>query len=184
MQAPSFLVRQRDMERKRGRNNARSLFEVRRIPSDPQIRNLLGPVATAPLGAVFWETYGLLRRKGQLAAYIGVAGIQLIALDGTQQLSSQKLHCENCRVTVRDEQDYYSHQVLVAVLCAPWQPQVVCLEPEFITPQDGHEKQDCEQQAIKRWVQRHAARFEPWGTTILADDLHALTRYIYFSDWN
>ena len=43
-----------------------------------------------------------------------------------------------------------------AVLCGAGQAQVVCLEPEFITPQDGHEKQDCEQQAIKRWVKRNA----------------------------
>lgn len=173
MQSPSFLARQRDMERKKGRNNARSLFGIRQIPSDPQTRNLLDPVETEPLGSVFWETYDLLKSGEQLAMHTGVAGTELIALDGTQHLSSQKIHCENCRVTVRDEQAYYSHLVLLAVLCAPGQQHVVCLEPEFITPQDGHEKQDCEQQAIKRWVQRHAARFEPWGATILTDDLHA-----------
>jgi len=37
----------------------------------------------------------------------------------------------------------------------------VCLEPEFIMPQDGHEKQDWEQQATKRWVKRNAERFAP-----------------------
>ena len=61
---------------------------------------------------------------------------------------------------------------MVAVLCAPGEEHVVCLDPEFITPQDGHEKQDCEQQAIKRWVERNSQRFEPWSVTILADDLH------------
>jgi hypothetical protein len=49
---------------------------------------------------------------------------------------------------------------------------VICLDPEFITPQDGHKKQDCEQQAVKRWVERNAGRFEPWSVTVLADDLH------------
>ena len=77
------------------------------------------------------------------------------------------------RVTVRDEETYYSHQVLLAMLCGAEQPQVVCLEPEFITPQDGHDKQDCEQQAIKRWVKRNAQHFTPWKVTVLADDLHA-----------
>jgi hypothetical protein len=47
------------------------------------------------------------------------------------------------------------------------------LDPEFVVPQDGHDKQDCEQQAIKRWVRRNAQRFEPWSVTILADDLHS-----------
>ena len=45
MQSPSFLAYQRDMQRRKGQNNARSLFGVERIPSDPQIRNLLDPVA-------------------------------------------------------------------------------------------------------------------------------------------
>ena len=61
---------------------------------------------------------------------------------------------------------------MLAVLCAPQQEHVICLEPEFITPQDGYEKQDCEQRAIKRWVTRHAGRFAPWDVTILTDDLH------------
>jgi hypothetical protein len=34
------------------------------------------------------------------------------------------------------------------VLSAPGQPYVLALEPEFIVPQDGYDKQDCEQQAI------------------------------------
>jgi len=55
---------------------------------------------------------------------------------------------------------------------APEQEQVVSLEPEFITPQDGHEKQDCEQAAIKCWVKEHAKQFAPWSVTILTDDLH------------
>jgi len=41
---------------------------------------------------------------------------------------------------------------LAAVLVAPGKEHGIVLEPEFITPQDGHDKQDCEQQAIKRWV--------------------------------
>lgn len=49
---------------------------------------------------------------------------------------------------------------------------MICLEPEFITPQDGHAKQDCEQQAIKRWIERNASRFAPGSVTILTDDLH------------
>jgi len=61
---------------------------------------------------------------------------------------------------------------MMAVVCAPEQGHVICLDPEFITPQDGHEKQDCEQQAIKRWIERNAGRFEPWSVTILTDDLH------------
>jgi len=172
MQSPSFLAHQRDMQRRKGENNANSLFEVGTIPSDAQIRNLLDPLDAGQLGAVFWGIYTGLDAGGHLDVYQGIGGTRLISLDGTQYFSSQAIHCNNCRVTVKDGKKHYTHQVLLAVLCGAGQPKVVCLEPEFMTPQDGHKKQDCEQQAIKRWVERNSGRFEPWSVTVLADDLH------------
>jgi len=172
MQSPSFLAHQRDMQRRKGQNNASSLFEVDRIPSDGQIRNLLDPLGAKRSGSVFWGIYAVLDAGGYLAAYQGVGGTRLMSLDGTQHFSSHKVHCDQCRVTVKDGEKHYSHHVLLAVLCAAEQAHVVCLEPEFNTPQDGHEKQDCEQQAIKRWVERNAKHFDPWSVTVLADDLH------------
>jgi len=172
MQSPSFLAHQRDMQRRKGKNNAASLFGVREIPTDGQIRNLLDPVDPLSLGEPFWEVLARLQARKQLEGYRGVGDTWLISLDGSVYFSSQKIHCDNCRVQVRDDQAYYSHMVMGAVLCAPGKEQVICLQPEFITPQDGHEKQDCEQQAIKRWVERHVRRFEPWSVTVLADDLH------------
>jgi hypothetical protein len=171
-QSPSFLAHQRDMERRRRRNNARSLFGIEQIPSDGQIRNLLDPVDPTHLREPFWEVYRCLDEDGHLERHRGVDGTRLISLDGTQYFSSQEIHCPKCRVTVREEKTYYSHMVMMAVVCAPEQEQVICLDPEFIIPQDGHDKQDCEQQAIKRWVNRNAGRFAPWSVTILADDLH------------
>jgi hypothetical protein len=172
MQSPSFLAYQRDMQRQRGQNNAQSLFGVAQIPSDSQLRNLLDPLDPAGLQSPFWAIYAQLEAAGHLTDYVGVAGTRLISLDGSQYFSSQKLHCPNCCTTVRDEQSYYAHTVMLAVLCAPDQEHVICLDPEFITPQDGHAKQDCEQQATKRWIKRNAARFGPGTVTILADDLH------------
>ncbi|MGQ9601055.1 MAG: ISNCY family transposase, partial [Anaerolineae bacterium] len=58
-------------------------------------------------------------------------------------------------------------------MSVPGKEQVLALEPEFIVPQDGHDKQDCEQQAIKRWVNRNAERFGEWELTVLTDDLHS-----------
>ena len=172
MQTPSFLAQQRDMQRKQGKNNARSLFGVTAIPSDGQIRNLLDPVDPQGLGEPFWEVWNRLAAGKQLDGYRGISDTWLISLDGSQYFSSQKLHCENCRVQMRDDRAYYSHLVMAAMVCAPGKEHVICLQPEFITPQDGHEKQDCEQQAIKRWVERHAGRFSDWGVTVLTDDLH------------
>jgi hypothetical protein len=172
MQSPSFLSWQQDMEKKKGKNNARSLFGIEGIPSDEQIKNLLDPVSAEVLGEGYWQIYSMLGKRGHLQKYRQVGGTYLVSLDGTQHHSSQKVHCESCRVTMRDERAYYNHQVLLAMLTTPDQEEVITLQPEFMTPQDGHDKQDCEQAAIKRWVKQHASQFKPWSVTVLTDDLH------------
>ena len=50
---------------------------------------------------------------------------------------------------------------------------VIPLEPEFITPQDGHAKQDCENAAAKRWLSQYGLRYRALGVTILGDDLYS-----------
>jgi hypothetical protein len=146
LQSPSFLAYQRHMEKRQGRNNAKSLFGVEKIPSDAQIRNLLDPVDPSGLRAPFWEIYGQLQGGKHLETYKQVGETLLCSLDGNRYFSSQKIHCPNCTVHVHDEQEYYSHMVLAAVLVRPDSKHVIALDPEFITPQDGHDKQDCEQQ--------------------------------------
>ena len=47
------------------------------------------------------------------------------------------------------------------------------MPPEFITPQDGHNKQDSEQAAIKRWLEKHVQTYGKLGITFLGDDLYA-----------
>jgi hypothetical protein len=173
LQSPSFLAYQQKMREHHGRDNAKSLFGTGKLPSDGQIRNLLDPIEPKLLSEPFWDIYGLLQTSGHLDDYRHVGGTLLCSLDGTQHHSSEKIHCPNCTAYEHEEGTYYAHTVLAAVLSVPGHEHVIALEPEFITPQDGHDKQDCEQQAIKRWVKRHAARFPEWGVTILTDDLHS-----------
>ena len=176
-QSPSFLAYQRDMQRLQGRNNARSLFGVETIPSDAQIRNLLDGVEAQDVGSVLWDILARLDESGALTDYAvpvkggGTAG-WLCALDGTQYFHSTEIHCENCTESVRAGTTHYAHTVLIPVLVSPSQPDVIVLEPEFIQPQDGAEKQDCERNAARRWIERHATRLVDHQTTILADDLH------------
>jgi len=67
---------------------------------------------------------------------------------------------------------HYYHAVVTPMLMAPGQQQVVPLPPEFIVPQDGHDKQDCELAAAGRWLQAWGARYATWGATLLGDDLY------------
>jgi hypothetical protein len=67
----------------------------------------------------------------------------------------------------------YAHYAILPVVVKAGESRVLALEPEFISPQDGHEKQDCERAAIKRWVQRNAERYAHHQYTLLGDDLYA-----------
>src|SRR5271168_3077579 len=65
----------------------------------------------------------------------------------------------------------YFHSMLAATLVAPGHDKVIPLEPEFIVPQDGAEKQDYENTAAKRWLAAHGRRYAALDAVYLGDDL-------------
>ena len=172
MQSPSFLAHQQAMQDKHQHNNATSLFGIEKIPSDPQIRNLLDPIPPAQLSAPFWDIFDRLGEAGALHSYRSFGGQWLVSLDGTQYFSSSKIHCKRCTVTVRNGTEYYAHTAITPVLVAPGEGRVLVLEPEFIQPQDGQAKQDCERNAGKRWLIRNAPHLARQAVTLLGDDLY------------
>lgn len=177
-QSPSFLAYQRQMKRTKGRSNAESLFRIEQIPSDPQIRNLLDPIEVSMLYPVFRMVFAELAQAGHLDTYRFLDDSLLISLDGTRFFSSQKIHCPSCshRTTINkttgEETTIYFHDVIIPVLVTPESNRVITLDPEFIVPQDGHDKQDCEQVAARRWIERNAPLFADGKATVLGDDLY------------
>ncbi len=119
MQSPSFLSWQQDMERKTDRNNAKSLFGIKGIPCDEQVKNLLDPVSPEALNAPFWSLYHTLDAGGQLDVYRGVGGTYMVSVDGTCHHGSRKIHCEQCRVTLYGENAYLHPSAVIGdVECA------------------------------------------------------------------
>jgi hypothetical protein len=175
-QCPSFLSYQRGMEQSRGRNNARSLFQVERIPSDNHIRQTLDPVAPQHLFSLFDELHRAFDQAGLLEEMRAVQRTRLIALDGTWYFSSQSKNvcCPNCSgIQHADGKTTHFHSAITPVIVSPGHRQVVPLRPEFIIPQDGHAKQDCEIAAAKRWLAAHAGHYSSGNDTLLGDDLYA-----------
>ena len=175
-QCPSFLSYQRAMARARGRNNARSLFQVERIPTDNHIRQTLDPVAPQHLFSLFDELRRAFDQAGLLEDMRAVQRTRLIARDATWYFSSQSKNicCPHCScIEHTDGQTTHFHSAITPVIVRPGHGQVVPLRPEFITPQDGHAKQDCEIAAAKRWLAAHAARYSTGNDTLLGDDLYA-----------
>lgn len=173
-QSPSFLAYQKAMQQTRGHNNALSFFHLQEIPSDNQTRQMLDPVPPQALYPVYDRIYDTLRAAGILQTFRGVHDSTLIALDGTWYHDSQKIHCSCCsHLEHQSGQITYYHSAVTPVLVAPGQPEVIALRPEFITPQDGHTKQDCELAAAKRWLEHNATRYHSGPVTLLGDDLYA-----------
>jgi hypothetical protein len=171
-QSPSFLAHQRDMKLRKGRSNAESLFQLSEIPSDNQIRNLLDPVSPEYVQPIYRQTFQALEQTDILKSRRSFANQLLVAIDGTEYFSSTNIYCDNCNHReLRNGETNYFHSVLTPVIVQPGNASVISLEPEFIIPQDGHEKQDCEIQAAKRWVEKYGDYYAKRGVTILGDDL-------------
>jgi hypothetical protein len=173
-QSPSFLAYQRDMTAHKGQSNAHTLFGLTQIPSDNQIRALLDLVPPELLGPVFDHGVSTLVQTPQLAAFRSWQKRLLVVLDGTQYFTSQKISCPQCSwQTHSNGTTTYSHRLLTPVIVAPHQNNVIPLPPEFIIPQDGQAKQDCENAAAKRWLRKYAAAYRAHHLAILGDDLYA-----------
>ena len=172
-QTPSFLAYQRMMEGSKGHSNAQSLFGVHRIPSDNQIRALLDPVKPKQVFPIFEEILQVLEQQGHLMGMRSFADTLLIAMDGTDYFSSSQIHCPHCSTRqLQSGEIHYFHSVVTPVIVCPGQSQVIPLVPEFVVPQDGHDKQDCENAAAKRWLSQYGERYSALDVTVLGDDLY------------
>jgi hypothetical protein len=173
-QSPSFLAHQTAMAVAKGKSNAQTLFGIQTIPTDNHIRKMLDVVPPQQVYPMFYKIFTRLNELGHLDPFRGVNGQLLVALDGTQYHSSNKIHCDSCSVKEhRNGTTSYSHTVVTPVIVTPGHSRVLPLEPEFITPQDGHHKQDCETAAAKRWINQYAEHYRAHKITLLGDDLYS-----------
>jgi hypothetical protein len=180
MQSPSFLAHQTALERGHGTSNCQTLLGMEKIPTDNHIRTMLDPIPPETLFAMFAKTLATIETGGGLDTFkrLGPAGggqaegHVLIAFDGTEYFCSQKLDCPNCSSRARaNGKTEHFHQMVSAVIVAPGIDRALPLEPEFITPQDGADKQDCEARATHRWLTAHGAQYAHLKPIYLGDDL-------------
>ena len=66
-----------------------------------------------------------------------------------------------------------SHSFVGAAIVAPGQRRALPLAPEFVRPQDGAAKQDCESRAALRWLARLGPALARLRPVYLGDDLYS-----------
>jgi hypothetical protein len=171
MGSPSFLAHQRALEEGHGRSNCQTLFGMTAIPTDNYIRLMLDGAAPTVFDRLFMKA---IEAAGPLTPFQCPDGRVLIALDGTEHFCSRKIKCRQCSTRLRaDGGTEYFHAFLGASIVAPSHKRVLPLPPEFIAPQDGAVKQDCERNAAKRWLARHSTTLAHLRPIYLGDDLFA-----------
>ncbi len=141
---------------RRNDENMKNLYLINQVPSDTQVRELLDPVEPELLRPMFGDVFRELQRGKALEPFVFHQGCYLLALDGTEYFSSQKVHCDNClqRKNNKTGAITYHHQMLAAVLVHPDHAEVIPLAPEPIVKQDGDNKNDCERNAAKRLLRK------------------------------
>lgn len=173
-QSSSFLEHQRLMESKQGQNNAKSLFSIAHIPTDNHIRSMLDEVPPSELFPLFGDALTYLGEQNIPETFNYINGDHLLALDGLQYYSSKKISCDRCshKQSKKEGSITYSHSMVSATLVHPEHRHVLPLIPSFIEPQDGREKQDCEREAVKRWMLTVGPQYAKLGVALLGDDLY------------
>ncbi len=144
-QSPSLIAHQRSMELSKGKSNAGTIFGVHQIPTDNHIRSLLDPAEESLLAPAFGKVFEQLHAEGKLTGLRCFDGSLLVALDGAWFHNSESVHCKQCNYREhREGRTTYYHSAITPVIVSLGSNRVVSLEPEFIWPQDGAAKQDCE----------------------------------------
>ena len=170
LKCPSLLQFDRERRESAVAHNLRTLYAVKKVACDTQMREILDGVASGRLRSGFKALFSSLQRGKALEPYQYLGGHYLLSLDGTGYFSSNAVHCDHCCVKKnrRGEETYY-HQLLGAVIVHPNRREVIPLAPEPITRADGLNKNDCERNAAKRLL-RHIRREHPHLKLIVVED--------------
>jgi len=151
------------------RHNLRTLFSVNQAPCDTQMRERLDNVDPNEIRKIFKIIFAQLQRGKALEPFEYLDGY-LLSIDGTGFFSSKEIHCDNCcEKEHRDGTKTYYHQMLGAVIVHPDLKTVIPFAPEPIMQQDGKQKNDCERNAAKRFLE-HTKREHPHLKIIVIED--------------
>lgn len=173
-QNKSWLSFQRSAETSKGLSNAQTMFGIKNIPSDNHIRKILDTITPKCFKMIYEKILLKIKSLGILKKFTFLQEYHLIAIDGTYYHSSKNISCKCCqrRVDKETKEIHYYHSVITPTIVHPNHKKVIPLMQEFIDNSDGEDKQDCEINASKRWIDNFDNQTEK-KLIILGDDLYS-----------
>jgi hypothetical protein len=171
-QEPSLLNYQREMEKKRHKNNLKTLFGVQDIPSNNAMNAMIDNQESKLFTPIFKDFIQKLQRSNQLKPYQLMNGMMVHSIDATMYHTSKKVHCKECLTkNHKNGTTTYQHFSLQGALMHPDIKQVIPTFAEPIHNTDGSIKQDCETNAAKRYIPELRKLFPKMDLIITGDDL-------------
>lgn len=177
LQQPSFLRHEENLQKRIYRKNLKRLFP-RTLSCAQTCRNILDPVSPEFFENAYDRIFNRMDRSGTLRElrFTKECGL-LLAGDGVDYFYSDTISCPNCSVSCHnkgtdEEWLSFSHKAFEVNIVHPTKNMVLPLQPEFIMPQDGNEKQDCERASAKRWMTKFRKKHHLVRATLLVDALH------------
>ena len=174
---PSLL--QYDQNRKILDQNLLNLFHINHPPSDTYLRERLDELDPSFIRPVFKKIFAKLQRGKCLEGFEFLHEYYLLSLDGTGEFSSGEICCPQCcKKEHKDGSFTYYHQMLGACIVHPDQSNVIPLCPEIIQNGDGSDKNDCERNAAKRFIEHFRREHPHLKVVILGDGIASNAPYI------
>jgi len=172
-QDPSLRIFQQNLQDKLHRSNLKTLFDVSVIPGDTQMRTIIDDIPSSEIEPLFGDFFEPMQRGKQIEQLKFMNNWYLIALDGVQYFSSNKISCGGCLRKTSKKTTTYSHQVVAATMVCPGIRQVVPLAPEPVHNTDGAKKQDCETNAGKRLINKIRSTHPKLKIIVTGDSIYS-----------
>ena len=176
---PSLLQFDQGLNDDAIKHNLRTLYGVQNPPCDTYMRERLDKVDPQSLRSAFTDIFSLAQRGKVIEDYKFLDEYVLVACDGTGIFSSEEVHCGNCcEKHHKDGRITYYHQMLAGVLVHPDHREVLPFCPEPILKLDGSTKNDCEQNAFRRFLEHFKREHPRLNVIFTSDALSAKAPYI------
>lgn len=174
LKSPSLLAFRQSLEYEVRQENLQRIYGLQSIPGDTALREAIDGINPQELYGAFEGALEQLRHEGVWESRKVLGGYLPISIDATGHYCSGKQSCPHCLVkNLRNGQQIFHHQMLGAVQVHPESKSVFPVSGEAIVRQDGHTKNDCEQNAAKRLIPRVAEQLTGDKLLFLLDALYA-----------
>lgn len=141
--------------RRKEASNLQSVYGIKQIPCDTYLRTVLDEVNPERLRPVYQAVFRQVVEGKVLDPYLFMGQYYIVSPDGTGYFALRKLNCAYClEKKLRDGESQYYHYLFGAAIVHPMQKTVLPLMPEPIMRQDGRQKNDCERNAAKRFLEK------------------------------